>query len=107
MTTEQIQQCSNQSELETLRINLENVLRENDYKEHKVVDAVIMWAKSDKPTVASLVQSILGAVNEYNGYPDIKLDARQRINAIDARLAELKVLEAAQKDENEHVAEAE
>lgn len=68
MTTEQIQQCSNQSELETLRINLENVLRENDYKEHKVVDAVIMWAKSDKPTVASLVQDILGAVNEYNGF---------------------------------------
>lgn len=76
--------------------NLLNRLGASDYIEHKIVDAICTWAKSDKPTVAGLASSILALVGEngqYAGFPESKEAIRGDINAAQEEIARLNSIE--------------
>lgn len=74
----------------------EGRLKATDYVEHKIVDAICLWAKGDRPTVAGLVSSILALVGdngEYKGFPESKDVLRADINAAESSIKELEGVE--------------
>lgn len=72
--------------------DLLNSLQSSDYIEHKIVDAICAWAKGSKPTVSSLVSSILSLIGDdaqYSGFPESKEVLRGKINFAETEIAEL------------------
>ena len=71
-------------------------LGRSDYVEHKIVDAICLWAKGDKPTASGLVSSILSLIGkdaQYSGFPESKEALRGEINAAQDAVIELQITE--------------